>query len=130
MSDWSSSATGRSDEILNRKSASSASATGSGLPETRTVCCPGCSRWMCSRSPPTPTTACGGIGEIARDGATAILVRTEDAADLRRGLEKALGDAELRKRLGTAARLYCVANLSVETMLDRMEKVFRDVARR
>jgi glycosyltransferase involved in cell wall biosynthesis len=75
------------------------------------------------------TTACGGIGEIARDGTTAVLVRTEDAADLGRGLEKALGDAELRKRLGTAARLYCAANLSVETMLDRMEKVFRDVTR-
>ena len=79
---------------------------------------------------PCVTTACGGIGEIARDGTTAILVRTEDAADLRRGLEKALGDAELRRRLGTAARLYCAANLSVETMLDRMEKVFRDAARR
>jgi glycosyltransferase involved in cell wall biosynthesis len=77
---------------------------------------------------PCITTACGGIGEIARDGTTAILVRTEDADDLRRGLEKTLGDAELRKRLGTAARLYCAANLSVETMLDGMEKVFRDAA--
>ncbi len=77
---------------------------------------------------PCVTTACGGIGEIARDGTTAILVRTEDAADLTRGLEKALGDTELRKRLGTAARVYCAANLSVETMLDRMEKVFLDAA--
>ncbi len=77
---------------------------------------------------PCVTTACGGIGEIARDGTTAILVRTEDADDLRRGLEKAFGSAELRERLGTAARLYCAANLSVETMLDRMEKVFRDAA--
>jgi len=77
---------------------------------------------------PCVTTACGGIGEIARDGTTAILVKTEDAADLTRGLEKALCDAELRKRLGAAARVYCAANLSVETMLDRMEKVFLDAA--
>jgi glycosyltransferase involved in cell wall biosynthesis len=77
---------------------------------------------------PCVTTACGGIGEIAHDGTTAILVRSEDADDLRRGLEKALGDAGLRQRLGTAARLYCAANLSVEAMLDRMEKVFRDAA--
>jgi len=76
------------------------------------------------------TTACGGIGEIARDGMTAVLIRTEDAADLGRGLEKALGDAQLRERLGNAARVYCATNLSVETMLDRMEKVFRNVARR
>ncbi|HEY6240671.1 MAG TPA: glycosyltransferase family 4 protein [Burkholderiales bacterium] len=75
------------------------------------------------------TTASGSIGEIARDGVTAIVVRTEDAADLKRGLERALGDAELRRRLGAAARQYCAANLGVETMLDRMERVFRDVAR-
>jgi len=79
---------------------------------------------------PCVTTAAGSIGEIARDGATAIVVRPEDAADLKRGLEKALGDAELSKRLGAAARLYCASNLSVGTMLDRMEKVFRDVVRK
>jgi glycosyltransferase involved in cell wall biosynthesis len=76
---------------------------------------------------PCVTTA-GSIGEIARDGETAIVVGAEDAADLRRGLEGALGDARLRERLGTAARQYCAANLGVETMLDRMEKVFHDVA--
>jgi glycosyltransferase involved in cell wall biosynthesis len=78
---------------------------------------------------PCVTTATGSIGEIARDGSTAIIVRAEDPADLKRGLEKALGDAELRKRLGTAAREYCAANLSVEVMLDRMERVFLNVTR-
>jgi glycosyltransferase involved in cell wall biosynthesis len=77
---------------------------------------------------PCVTTAAGSIGEIARDGETAITVKVEDAADLRLGLERALGDARLCERLGTAARQYCAANLDVETMLDRMEKVFRDVA--
>jgi glycosyltransferase involved in cell wall biosynthesis len=77
---------------------------------------------------PCVTTGAGSIGEIARDGATAIVVGTEDAADLKRGLEQALGDSKLCERLGTAARQYCAANLGVEMMLDRMEKVFRDVA--
>ena len=77
---------------------------------------------------PCVTTAVGSIGEIARDGETAIVVRAEDPADLRRGLERALGDAELCKRLGTAARQHCAANLSAEIMLDRMERLFRDVA--
>jgi glycosyltransferase involved in cell wall biosynthesis len=77
---------------------------------------------------PCVTTAAGSIAEIARDGETAIAVKAEDAADLKQGLERALGDAGLCERLGTAARQYCAANLSVETMLDRMEKVFRDVA--
>ena len=77
---------------------------------------------------PCVTTAAGSIGEIARDGMTAIVVKAQDVVDLQRGLERALGDAELRIRLGNAARLYCAANLGVETMLDRMERVFRDVA--
>jgi glycosyltransferase involved in cell wall biosynthesis len=75
------------------------------------------------------TTAAGSIGEVARDGATAIVVAPEDVADLKRGLERALGDAELRTRLGNAARAHCAANFSVTTMLDRMERVFRDAAR-
>ena len=73
---------------------------------------------------PCVTTAAGGIGEIARDGMTAIVVKAEDVVDLQRGLEKALGDTELCERLGTAARQYCAGNLGVETMLDRMERVF------
>jgi len=77
---------------------------------------------------PCVTTAAGSIGEIARDGATAVVVRTEDTADLKHGLERALGDAGLCERIGTAARQYCAANLGVETMLDRMEWVFRHVA--
>lgn len=74
------------------------------------------------------TTAAGSIGEIARDGATAIVVAAEDVAGLRRGLEKALGDENLRRRLGDAARAHCAANFGAQTMLDRMERVFRDAA--
>ena len=78
---------------------------------------------------PCVTTAAGSIGEIARDGATAIVVAAEDAPDLRRGLEKALGNAELGARLGRAARAHCAANFGAQTMLDRMERVFKDAAR-
>jgi glycosyltransferase involved in cell wall biosynthesis len=78
---------------------------------------------------PCVTTATGSIGEVARDGDTAIIVRAEDAADLRRGLERLLADAPLRTRLGERARLHCVANCSVENMLEGMEKVFLDAGR-
>jgi glycosyltransferase involved in cell wall biosynthesis len=77
---------------------------------------------------PCVTTAVGSIGEVARDGDTAIVVKAEDTADLRRGLERLLADAELRARLGAAARRHCAEHLGVGTMLDRMEKVFRDAA--
>jgi glycosyltransferase involved in cell wall biosynthesis len=78
---------------------------------------------------PCVTTTAGSIGEIARNGDTAIVVAAEDAADLRRGLEKALGDAEFGARLGRAARAHCAANFGAQTMLDRMERVFKNAAR-
>jgi glycosyltransferase involved in cell wall biosynthesis len=78
---------------------------------------------------PCVTTAAGSIGEIARDGETAIVVAAEDAADLRRGLEKVLGEAGLGARLGRAARAHCAAGFGAQTMLDRMEGVFKDAAR-
>jgi glycosyltransferase involved in cell wall biosynthesis len=76
---------------------------------------------------PCVTTAAGSIGEIARDGDTAIIVKAEDAADLRIGLEKILADPWLRQRLGERARAYCAANLAVNRMLERMEAVFEGV---
>jgi glycosyltransferase involved in cell wall biosynthesis len=78
---------------------------------------------------PCVTTAAGSIGEIALDGETAIVVKMEDAADLRRGLEKLLGNEQLRMRLGRAARAHCAASFGAQTMLDRMERVFADAAR-
>jgi glycosyltransferase involved in cell wall biosynthesis len=78
---------------------------------------------------PCVTTAAGGIGELARDGATAIVVRAEDAGDLKRGLERVLDDRELGSRLGAAARAHCIANHTAQAMLEAMEKLFRGVAR-
>jgi glycosyltransferase involved in cell wall biosynthesis len=78
---------------------------------------------------PCVTTATGSIGEIARDGDTAIIVRAQDVADLRHGLERLLADAGLRARLGASARAHCAANCSIEKMLERMEQVFQDAAR-
>jgi glycosyltransferase involved in cell wall biosynthesis len=78
---------------------------------------------------PCVTTAVGGIGEVARDRDTAIVVKAQDAADLRRGLEMLLGDGALCMKLGAKAREHCAAHCSLEKMLDDMEKVFRDAAR-
>jgi glycosyltransferase involved in cell wall biosynthesis len=78
---------------------------------------------------PCVTTAAGGIGEVARDGATAVVVRAEDAGDLKRGLERVLDDRELGSRLGAAARAHCIANHTPQAMLDAMENLFRGVVR-
>jgi len=76
---------------------------------------------------PCVTTLAGSIGEVAQDGVTAVIVAPGDAADLERGLGRVLGDAKLRETLGAAARRHCVDNFGVDTMLDRMERVFRGV---
>jgi glycosyltransferase involved in cell wall biosynthesis len=79
---------------------------------------------------PCVTTDVGSIGEIARDGDTAVVVRPRDATGLAGGLARLLADAGLRSRLGERARAHCARHCGVGTMLDRMEAVFRDAARR
>ena len=74
---------------------------------------------------PCVTTLAGSIGEVARDGVTAVIVKTEDAIDLQRGLQVLLGDSKMRERLGTAARRHCAENFGKDAMLDRMERVLR-----
>jgi glycosyltransferase involved in cell wall biosynthesis len=74
---------------------------------------------------PCVTTPVGGIGEVARDGETAIVVKPGDAGDLQRGLERALGDAALRTRLGDAARAHCKTHCAFQSMIAAMENVYR-----
>jgi glycosyltransferase involved in cell wall biosynthesis len=49
-------------------------------------------------------TAVGGIPELIENEVTGILVQPGDAAGLRAAIERLLGDSELRRRLGEAAR--------------------------
>jgi glycosyltransferase involved in cell wall biosynthesis len=49
-------------------------------------------------------TPVGGIPTVIEDGKTGLLVPVRDTAALRAAIERALGDPELRRRLGRAAR--------------------------
>jgi glycosyltransferase involved in cell wall biosynthesis len=77
---------------------------------------------------PVVTTAIGAIGEAARHGETAVVVRPEDVDALAAGLQQLVDDPALRARLGAAARAHCEARFSHRAMLDRMEAIFRDAA--
>jgi glycosyltransferase involved in cell wall biosynthesis len=77
---------------------------------------------------PCVTTNVGGIAELARHEATALVVPPEDAVALRGALKRLLSDSNLSKKLGEAARQHCTANFSYEGMLDRMEEIYRSVA--
>lgn len=76
---------------------------------------------------PCVTTSAGSIGELARHEETALVVPAEDVPALRRAIERLIADAELRRRLGAAARAHCLERYSLERMLERMEQVFRSV---
>jgi glycosyltransferase involved in cell wall biosynthesis len=72
------------------------------------------------------TTGAGSIGELAEHEKTALVVPGQDPVALREAVARLAGDPTLRARLGKAAREFCVARYAYETMLDRMEAVYRD----
>ena len=74
------------------------------------------------------TTPVGGIPEIAEDGHSALFVTPGDVDSLRAGIERVLADPALRERLGRGARVAALERCSIEAMLDRMERLFADVA--
>ena len=78
---------------------------------------------------PCVTTSVGGIPEIAEHERTAIVVPPEDPAALAATIVELAGAEGRRRELGEAARKLCVESHSLERMLDRMEAVFRGVAR-
>jgi glycosyltransferase involved in cell wall biosynthesis len=78
---------------------------------------------------PCVTTHAGSIAELARHEDTALVVPLKDSAALRNALQRLLSDESLGKKLGESARRHCAASFSLEGMLDRMDKIYRSVAR-
>ncbi len=78
---------------------------------------------------PCVTTDAGSIGEIAKPEDTALVVAKEDVPALRSALQRLIDDRSLARRLGDAARKHCLKEYSYETMLDRMERIYRDCRR-
>jgi len=74
---------------------------------------------------PCVTTDAGAIPEIARNGETARVVRREDADALARAIDDTLDDPRGSASMAERARASVVARFGLETMLDRMENVFR-----
>ena len=74
---------------------------------------------------PVVTTAAGAIGEVARDGDTALVVGMEDAAGLARGILRLLDDPAMAQGLGQRAHALAQSRFGLDAMLDRMEGVFK-----
>jgi colanic acid/amylovoran biosynthesis glycosyltransferase len=63
---------------------------------------------------PVVASAVGGLLDLVEDGVTGLLVPPRDPGALRAALERLLGDAALRRRLGAAARERARAHLSLQ----------------
>jgi len=74
---------------------------------------------------PCVTTAVGAIPEIARHGDTAEIVAVEDPVALARGIDAVLDDPARAAQLAANALAFVLPRYGLDTMLDRMETVFR-----
>jgi glycosyltransferase involved in cell wall biosynthesis len=75
---------------------------------------------------PVVATAVGGLLDAVVDGETGLLVPPRNVAALRAALERLLRDAELRARLGAAAREKAQRELSFDAAADALLHVYED----
>lgn len=76
---------------------------------------------------PVAAARSGAFPELIDDGRTGLLFEPGNAQDLARVLERLVRDADLRRRLGKAARAHVAAAFTIETMTDRFLQALRSV---
>ncbi len=74
-------------------------------------------------------TAVGGVPDVLSDGRDALLVPPGDPAALATALARLAGDADLRQRLGGAARERA-RRLNAEEVTDRLDRLYRELLAR
>ena len=75
---------------------------------------------------PVVASAVGGLRDLVVDGETGLLVPAGDVPALRDALERLLGDSELRRRLGRAARARARELLGAERAAQLTADAYRD----
>ncbi len=75
---------------------------------------------------PVVASAVGGLLDAVEDGVTGLLVPPGDVAALRAALERLLGDAELRARLGAAGRETAQRGLSLAAAAEGLAACYRE----
>jgi glycogen(starch) synthase len=75
---------------------------------------------------PVVASAVGGLLDLVADDETGLLVPPGDVAALRAALERLLGDAALRRRLGEAAREHVRAELSWDVVVEHTLEAYDD----
>jgi len=76
---------------------------------------------------PTVGTRVGGIPEVVLDGETGLLADVSDSAGLSDAIERLARDADLRRRLGEAARRRVEREFTIEVHVKRMMDLYEEV---
>jgi colanic acid/amylovoran biosynthesis glycosyltransferase len=79
---------------------------------------------------PVVATAVGGLPDAIRDGENGLLVPPGDPTALREAIQRLLADADLRERLGNAARAHAAANLSWSAATAAVVSLYEQTVRR
>lgn len=78
---------------------------------------------------PVVATRVGGIPDMIEDGRTGMLVPARDATVLASAIERLLGDAVLRERLGRAARAEAMGRFSPDLAARKVKAAYETVLR-
>ena len=76
---------------------------------------------------PVVVTRVGGLPEVVSEGETGLVVEREDEAALARAIQRLIGDAALRERLGRNGRAWVRQRYEWSACIDRMVRAYRDV---
>jgi glycosyltransferase involved in cell wall biosynthesis len=71
----------------------------------------------------------GGFKEVVDDGVTGLLARPQDPADLAAKINRLLADPPLARRMGAEGRRKVLTTYSWEAVANRLEEVYRCLAR-
>lgn len=70
-----------------------------------------------------------GVRSVVKNEETGLLVKPESSDELAAAIARLLDDADLRRRLGAAARLRAEAEFSWEPLMDKLEGVYGELIR-
>ena len=79
---------------------------------------------------PVAATCAGGVPEAVVDGETGILAERQNIASLEDAFRRLLADEALRRRMGEAGRRRAQAHFRVETMVERIDRLYRELLAR
>lgn len=76
---------------------------------------------------PVVASGVGGIPEMIEDGVTGFIVTPRNPLALAEAIQKLLNDAQLRRRLGSAAREKALREFILERMLTKTHQLYKDI---